>query len=80
MRSQHPTKQQRAIWARLRRMFGALSVRHLRVKLEDAKARLRVRTLQLHRMRDAIKRRALNQKFRSRGVKVLGETATLRMV
>ena len=72
-RSQRLTRRQRSNRARLRRMFGVQNMQQLKVQLETEKARLRVRSLQLRRLRAARKRRALNDRYRRQGPKVLGD-------
>ena len=74
--SRCPTARQRCNQARLRKMFGAQNLQQLKVQLEQEKARLRVRSLQLRRLRSNQRQRAINDRYRRQGPGALGDGQT----
>ena len=54
-------------------MFGAQNTQQILVSLEEQKARVRVRTLQLRKMRSDLRRRAANACYRRSGARGLSE-------
>ena len=57
--------------ARVRRIFGPQSLREMEVRLETLKGCLRVRCLQLRRLKKTLKRKKLNEQYRCLGPRIL---------
>lgn len=71
-----PTRRQVANKARLQRMFGVQNLQEMAVQLETEKTCLRVRSLQLRKLRDGVKRKLLNERYRRQGPRALGAGQT----
>ena len=57
--------------ARVRRIFGPQSLREMEARLETLKGYLRVRSLQLRRLKKTLRRKKLNEQYRRLGPRIL---------
>ena len=62
-----PTARQYSNIGRLRRIFGPQNLREMEVQLEVLKCSLRIRALQLRRLKKIMRRRNLNRRYRCQG-------------